>query len=146
MDIVDNSHSAFLNNMRELSSISYVSTPNLNELPQLKTLKSKYLIIKGGHSDDNGICTDRIYLRDKDYDNFIEVSAISTRRVQTLNSHGTGCVYATALAVGLADGLDIVGAAGLAQKVVATALDEGKERNFGSGYGPTLWHSIEIAK
>ncbi|MDE6294509.1 MAG: hydroxymethylpyrimidine/phosphomethylpyrimidine kinase [Muribaculaceae bacterium] len=145
-NIVNNNHTDFFDNMRELSSLSYVTTPNLNELPLLETFKSKYVIIKGGHGNDNERCTDKIYQNVKDGNTLKEVADLVTRRIQTLNSHGTGCVYSTALAVGLADGLDIVKSAMLAQKVVTTALDEGKDRNFGSGYGPTLWHSIVIAE
>ncbi len=56
--------------------------------------------------------------------------------IKTANDHGTGCTYSAALAVHLAQGLDLVSAARRAQTFVARALSTSASWQLGQGRGP----------
>ena len=54
-------------------------------------------------------------------------------RIQTGNTHGTGCTTASAIASYLAKGHDMLSAVKLARKYVTDALDASKHLNLGDG-------------
>jgi hydroxymethylpyrimidine/phosphomethylpyrimidine kinase len=102
--------------LHNLVSKSTALTPNLDELKTLTGLSSegnneichaaesllekfpdlKVVIVKGGHwQRDQQKVTDLLLLRK---DGEITVSHSTRPRIQTSNSHGTGCTYASALA------------------------------------------------
>ncbi len=123
--------------MEQLSSICFVTTPNLKEDAFLQKIESQYVIVKGGHGEQKDFTTDRLFDAERNL-----IAEFITQRVDTSNAHGTGCVYSTALASYLAQGYDIRESAKRAQIFVARALKDGQNRQFGSGYGPTLWKAI----
>jgi hydroxymethylpyrimidine/phosphomethylpyrimidine kinase len=55
-------------------------------------------------------------------------------RIDTPHAHGTGCTLASAIAVGLAEGLDLVSAVSRARTFVRLAMREAP--GLGSGHGP----------
>ena len=57
-------------------------------------------------------------------------------RVATRNDHGTGCSLSAAIAVGLAEGLDALGATVRAKAFVADALLGASGWTLGRGHGP----------
>jgi hydroxymethylpyrimidine/phosphomethylpyrimidine kinase len=57
-------------------------------------------------------------------------------RIATRNDHGTGCSLAAAVAVGLAEGLDALGAVVRAKAFVAHALAGASSWELGAGHGP----------
>lgn len=57
-------------------------------------------------------------------------------RVVTRNDHGTGCSLAAAIAVGLSEGLDALGAVERAKSFVARALAGASTWTVGHGHGP----------
>ena len=57
-------------------------------------------------------------------------------RVATRNDHGTGCSLSAAIAVGLAEGLDALGATVRAKGFVADALLGASGWTLGRGHGP----------
>jgi len=84
------------------------------------------VIVKGGHLAGSAI--DLLF----DGDNFTE---LSEERIDTKNTHGTGCSFSAALATGLAGGLDLPAAARRAKDFITQAI-----RNsfaLGKGFGPT---------
>jgi hydroxymethylpyrimidine/phosphomethylpyrimidine kinase len=91
------------------------------------------VIVKGGHREGDEIL-DLLF----DGTRFYEYR---TRRVQTRNTHGTGCTFASAVAAGLALGLELTEAAERAQAYVAGALRAGL--SIGHGHGPLdhFWKS-----
>ena len=63
-----------------------------------------------------------------------EYHEFSTLRIESKNTHGTGCTFASAITAGLARGMEVVGAVAAAKEFVTEAL----VRSFqvGEGHGP----------
>jgi hydroxymethylpyrimidine/phosphomethylpyrimidine kinase len=57
-------------------------------------------------------------------------------RIATRNDHGTGCSLASAIAVGLAEGLEPLTAVQRAKRFVADALEGASHWRVGAGHGP----------
>ena len=83
------------------------------------------VVVKGGHRD--GPATDLFY----DGDRFQEFTA---PRIDTKNTHGTGCTFASAVAAGLAKGLPLLEAVAQAKEFVTAAI--GTSFTIGRGHGP----------
>ena len=83
------------------------------------------VVVKGGHRD--GPATDLFY----DGDRFQEFTA---PRIDTKNTHGTGCTFASAVAAGLAKGLPLLEAVAQAKEFVTGAIDSSFP--IGRGHGP----------
>ena len=83
------------------------------------------VIVKGGHLD--GPATDIFY----DGSEFREFTA---ERIDTVNTHGTGCTFASAVAAGMAHGLPVAEAVAQAKEYVTVAI----RASFviGQGHGP----------
>ena len=127
----------------QLVPLASVITPNIPEAEALTGMKigsdrevrqaaeklvamgAKAAVLKGGHRD--GPATDVYY----DGSSFHE---FSEERVDTSNTHGTGCTFASAIAAGLARGLSPVDSVALAKEYVTEAI----RRSFsvGRGHGP----------
>ncbi len=92
------------------------------------------VVVKGGHRE--GPATDLYF----DGQNFREFTA---PRIDTVNTHGTGCTFASAVAAGLAKGLQTEDAVGQAKEFVTEAI----RRSFpiGQGHGP-LNHFYKLWK
>ena len=86
---------------------------------------AKAVVVKGGHLD--GPPKDLLYdgVRFREY---------AGARIETTSTHGTGCTFASAIAVGLAKGLSLEEAVGQAKAFVTEAM----RRAFavGQGHGP----------
>jgi hydroxymethylpyrimidine/phosphomethylpyrimidine kinase len=57
-------------------------------------------------------------------------------RVATRNTHGTGCTLSSAIAAGLAKGLDLRQAVAAAKAYVSAAIAASEQLRIGSGHGP----------
>ena len=57
-------------------------------------------------------------------------------RIPTANTHGTGCTLSSAIAAGLARGLDLAAAVDAARAYVRGALEAGAAVRTGAGSGP----------
>jgi hydroxymethylpyrimidine/phosphomethylpyrimidine kinase len=115
-----------------LMRIATLTTPNLPELKALggraALLEKRYpLLIKGGHSEGDQI-VDRLDLAP---DQSIEWT---DQRIETRNSHGTGCTLASAIATGLGQGLSVEQSVGRARLFVRLALHDAP--GLGQGHGP----------
>ena len=86
------------------------------------------VLIKGGHGggDDS---VDLLIGQGK-------VIRLSAKRIATKNTHGTGCTLSSAIAAGLAKGLDLVAAAHDAKAYVTTAIAATDQLKVGHGHGP----------
>ncbi len=85
-------------------------------------------IIKGGHIP--GDADDYLYQAAED-----SLIILPGKRIDTQNTHGTGCTFSAALTAALACGLDLVASARLAKDFVTIAIR--KSLPLGSGHGPT---------
>lgn len=65
-----------------------------------------------------------------------EVTVLSGTRVDTANTHGTGCSLSAAIAASLARGTDVPTAVAAAKAYVSTALVGGARWRLGRGHGP----------
>ena len=128
-----------------------VITPNLDEAAKLlatSTAKSRddmiaqgealvqrgarAVLVKGGHAIADGDDTASDVLVGADGG----VAWFSAPRVQTRHTHGTGCTLASALAAGLAQGLELSGAMTQAKAYLTDALVAGRDLEIGRGAGP----------
>lgn len=131
-----------------LMSLSRVITPNIPEAEILAGYKIEgekdfekvarllshhsgvSVLLKAGHLNGK-------YLVDYFYnaeDNTI--TKLPSRRIETLNTHGTGCTLSSALAAAIARGEDLTTAALSAKKYIEQAIISGAEYKIGNGYGP----------
>ncbi len=128
-----------------LLPLALVVTPNIPEAEMLTGMRisswdaartaaekiiamgARSVVVKGGHAEDTASSTDLFY----DGARFREYPA---RRIDTRSTHGTGCTFASAIAAGLAKGLDVPGAVALAKAYVTLAIQHAYP--VGQGHGP----------
>ena len=65
-----------------------------------------------------------------------ETIELSARRIDTRNTHGTGCTLSSALAAQLAKGLSLTEAARAAKQYINQAIIHGANQSIGHGHGP----------
>lgn len=90
------------------------------------------VLVKGGHFRDS-MSTD--LLCTKRNGNYASIW-IRAKRINTKNTHGTGCTLSAAITAYLAHGYNIEKAVRRAKKYLTTALKEGAKYTLGKGYGP----------
>jgi hydroxymethylpyrimidine/phosphomethylpyrimidine kinase len=145
--------------LTELFPIASLVTPNLDEAAlllgrelkgpddfklaaqELLDLGPQAVLIKGGHLDATHTqITDFLMWRSlEDGLEVVQSKAFKHYRVNTANTHGTGCTLASAIATYLADGHDLTHAVAKAIAYVEAALEAGRFLSIGEGPGP-LWH------
>jgi hydroxymethylpyrimidine/phosphomethylpyrimidine kinase len=64
---------------------------------------------------------------------------LSGERIESRSTHGTGCAFSSALACGLVEGRDPVGAARRAKEFVAEAIRRATPIGHGNGPMNLLW-------
>ncbi len=126
--------------MHAMMRSASLTTPNLPELEALGgeaalTRNGEWLLIKGGHGEGDMI-TDRLVGPDG------EVARWSDPRIATTSTHGTGCTLASAIAVGLGQGLSHAAAITRARHFVRMALHGAP--GFGAGHGPMGHHTVRL--
>lgn len=150
--------------MREkLFPITTVLTPNLMEASELLgiSIQSKEemekaaldllkegpqaVIVKGGHF--NGDADDCLLLKDFK----IEPHWFNSKRINTKNTHGTGCTFSAAIASFLARGFTIFDSVKYAKEYLTESIVEGAHLKIGEGNGPVhhfhhLWKFLSNAK
>lgn len=88
---------------------------------------ARRVLLKGGHLD--GDATD-LYLDDAGE------QLITAHRVDTHNTHGTGCTLSSAITALVATGLEWSTAVRVAKRWLTKALEHSDELGIGSGHGP----------
>ncbi|MBU2711374.1 bifunctional hydroxymethylpyrimidine kinase/phosphomethylpyrimidine kinase [Zooshikella harenae] len=96
---------------------------------KLQGLKTKAVLLKGGHSSDQENCTDVLILPDK-------IQTYSAPRVVTSNTHGTGCTLSAALASYLGQGFALEVAVEKSKRYLTEALRFSTSWRLGEGHGP----------
>jgi len=129
-----------------LLPVSAVVTPNLHEAgvlvgreiatpedmreaaAEIADMGPQAVVVKGGHLPDQPM--DLLYLRDSG-----EEIALTGKRFETKNSHGTGCTFSAAIAAFFARGDDLVAAVRQAKTFISLAIEHSLD--LGAGHGPT---------
>ena len=130
--------------IKKMIPLAWVVTPNLmeasvltrlrvNSLEEMKKaahriykLGAKHVVVKGGHL--KGMAIDLLY----DGEIFNEMEG---PRIETKNTHGTGCTFASAIATLLARGDTVEEAVKKAKTFITLAIQSGF--SLGKGIGPT---------
>ncbi|MEM8795656.1 MAG: bifunctional hydroxymethylpyrimidine kinase/phosphomethylpyrimidine kinase [Pseudomonadota bacterium] len=87
------------------------------------------VLVKGGHGHGTRV---RDYLLTSTGGHWFEAE-----RIETKNTHGTGCTLSSAIAAGLAKGEDLQSAVGAAKLFITGAIDAANRLSIGEGSGPT---------
>jgi hydroxymethylpyrimidine/phosphomethylpyrimidine kinase len=96
---------------------------------QLIAMGPKAVLMKGGHTA-GGICTDVLV------DAHGSVATFTAPRINTGNTHGTGCTYSAAIAAQLAQGRDLKEAVRVAHAYLQAAIKAADSLQIGKGHGP----------
>ena len=142
----------------ELLPLAYVVTPNHHEAQVLTGLEihtvddmrraaeaihrlgPRHVVVKGGHLPVVEAAIDVLY----DGQAFATFSA---PRVDTPNTHGTGCTYASSIAAELAKGQSVRDAVRIAKAYLTAAIEAAVDMGVGRGHGPLnhfLGRKIEV--
>ncbi|MFA9444475.1 bifunctional hydroxymethylpyrimidine kinase/phosphomethylpyrimidine kinase [Egicoccus sp. AB-alg6-2] len=123
-----------------------IATPNLDEATALlgrplrtlddaraaahalAELGTRVVVVKGGHLEGTH-AVDVVVVDGDDHE-------LGADRIDTPNTHGTGCTFAAAAAAGLANGLDPLDALAGAKRYVTAAIAGAAAWRLGSGNGP----------
>jgi hydroxymethylpyrimidine/phosphomethylpyrimidine kinase len=89
------------------------------------------VLVKGGHGRGRE-CRDCLAMPGGD------VFWYEAPRIDTLNTHGTGCVLSAAIASWLGRGADVTSAVRLARALLQRALSGGRGLDWGKGRGPAF--------
>ena len=123
-------------NLPEAEAISGMDVTNKEEMrsvaEKIISLGCKAVLVKGGHLDDAA--------DDLLFDGITE-KWFSGERINTKNTHGTGCTLSSSLASNLAKGLSLEEAVKASKTYVTEAIAHGLE--IGSGCGPTH-HFVDL--
>ena len=133
---------------RELIPRAILITPNLHEAAalldapvatteaemraqaeRLLGIGAKAVLIKGGHAK-SAQATDLLVTPSA-------VARLTAEKIDTQNTHGTGCTLSAAIAAGLARGLRLSEAVTDAKTYVTAAIEAADELAIGKGHGPT---------
>mgnify|MGYP003345366557 CR=1 FL=1 len=118
-------------NLPEAEALTGINAPEAARAEELGkallALGCKAALVKGGHRDDAEVM-DLLMEKDRRSVRF------SSKRIETRHTHGTGCTLASAIAVGIAQGLPLDHAVGRARAYVLEAIRTAP--GFGSGHGP----------
>lgn len=97
---------------------------------ELAQLGAKGVLLKGGHLDGD-TSNDLLYIAETD-----AFHMLNSTRIETKNTHGTGCTLSSAIAAGFAKGQDLVTAVTSAKQYITGAITAGAEYTLGQGHAP----------
>ena len=144
------SESAIKSMVEMLIPISFIITPNIPEASIISETKinsiesakiaakkivklgAKTCIVKGGHFEGPPI---DVFYDGKKYETF------KSKRINTKNTHGTGCTLSSALATNLSQKRNIIKSCKLSLKYVDKAIISAP--GYGKGFGP-LNHLVSL--
>jgi hydroxymethylpyrimidine/phosphomethylpyrimidine kinase len=99
-------------------------------------LGAKAVLMKGGHATGDD-CVDLLIIRDG------PITRFQSARINTKNTHGTGCTLSSAIAAHLAQGIPLVESVHLSHSYLKQAIVSADQLHIGKGYGPVHhFHSL----
>ena len=133
---------------RKLLPHAFLITPNVPEAARLAEMEvtdlptmekaaavisrlgAKNVLVKGGHLKGDPV--DILWSAGENH-------SLPAERVNTNNTHGTGCVFSAAITARLAKGEDLVTAVKAAKQFITAAIQDSP--GLGQGYGPVNMHA-----
>lgn len=131
----------------ELMPLAEIVTPNLHEAAALSgqplaqneremeaqgrdifAFGPRWVLIKGGHGTGDE-AVDLLIGGDG------HVTRLAAKRIDTKNTHGTGCTLSSAIAANLAKGMDLIDAVRAAKQYVTGAIAAADKLEVGHGHG-----------
>ena len=121
--------------IERLSGITIQKETDYAEIAQsILSMGCQAVLIKGGHALKNNSAIDRLFINVGT--GKVETHEFSHSRVETNNTHGTGCTLSSAIAFYLACGLPLTDAVDQGIDYLHEALFHAKDIQFGHGHGP----------
>lgn len=121
-------------NLPEASVLLGRSVETLEDMPkaarQLCSLGSANVLVKGGHLNHDSSC-DLLYQKENK-----KITEFPGKRINTPNSHGTGCTLSSAIAANLARGVPLETSVKNAKNYITGALAAGADYQTGHGHDP----------
>ena len=129
-------------NLSEVRALLGKLPTNLEEMVtvarEFKKMGPRYVLIKGGHLKGNE-STDIFY----DGQTILKLSAV---RIDTDNTHGSGCTLSAAITANLAKGMEMTEAVKTAKIYITRTIKAGSLWQLGVGHGPVdpfIWATNE---
>lgn len=94
----------------------------------LEKMGTRSVLLKGGHAAGDEAAD---FLYDGN-----SLHKFSVKKIDSPNTHGTGCTFSSAIACGLAKGQDLISAIDNAKKFLSKAIEGGKNLNIMVAPGP----------
>lgn len=120
-------------NIPEAEALTDLEIKNQSDMEKaakkLQDLGSKHVIIKGGHALEDNEASDLLVLDTG------EVVWLSAERVDTKDTHGTGCTYSACITAEIAKGQPVKEAVQIGKDFIHAAISYGI--GVGNGHGPT---------
>lgn len=111
----------------KIAGIEICSTSDMETAAKrIHDMGCRAVVVKGGHAVGNAL---DVLFSGKDFYHF------ETSRIDTKNTHGTGCTFSSAIASQLAKGIDLYTAIKRAKEYVTIAIEHSLA--IGNGCGPT---------
>ena len=136
-NFIKNANPVLTPNIPEAEILTDIKINNLTDMmtagEKIINLGASFVVLKGGHMN-SPIMSDLLIGKGV-------IDQIETKKIETNNTHGTGCTMASALTAGLAKSLDIQEAFQKAHNYVNQAIINSPR--FGNGHGP-INHSFNI--
>lgn len=121
-------------NIPEAEILAGVTITSNDQLPEVARKLSgggrTSVLLKAGHLTENRL-VDYLYNAEDD-----TVTPLPSERIETRNTHGTGCTLSSALAAALARGEGLTQAARSAKDYIDGAIRAGADYQIGRGHGP----------
>lgn len=131
-------------NLPEAEALTGMLATNQNEMEhvaeKLLSLGPKAVLLKGGHLEGDMAC-------DLFWHSNGTKEWLSASRIQTANTHGTGCTLSAAIAAGLSLEKELLVSCKLAKHYLSNALEAARHEKIGRGSGPVhhfyhLWPTV----
>ena len=134
--------------IKDMLPIATVITPNLPEAEiilghpiktkaqffeaakELGQTEASAILLKAGHFEDKEL-TDLLYLTESE-----ELIELPGKRINTQNTHGTGCTLSSAVAAQLAQGYNLKNAVQKGLEYIHRSIQSGANYKLGHGHGP----------
>ncbi len=106
--------------------------PRMMAVRLLAASHARAVLVKGGHGVKEE-CRDYLIMNTQEG---LRSEEFTAPRIDTRNTHGTGCTLSTAIACGLAEGKSLEESVKIAKEFISKALESGRQIRLGHGTGP----------